>query len=594
MVDFGPRLTGNANHNAYIAWLEQELLSAGARLEPCSSYETTRWAVGEFGLEILSGPAAGPVEVVTYYPRSQETPAGGIEGKLVYGGAAPIPSFNANDLDSLISGIASYPAELAAWASALPSLIEGVVERNTVMVLDLPLPLPITSGIFLALATYLQWSGRSVVDWLVDDYKRAWIEPGLGIPLAPFQALGAAGVVFILDGSREALQGGYLPFVHGFEPIPALYVDRDTGNVLRAATAATPQARLTLTATRETVRTPSIVAVIPGESEESIILNTHTDGEGFAEENGGVCLVHLARHFGSLPAGQRLKRTIVFSLFTGHMDPQLPETQGFIDDNPQLVASAAAALTIEHFGCTQWIDDTASGYHATGQPEVLGVWTTQGPMFETTRAALQSSGVEHVVLLRPPVQFGVGAAFQSAGVPQIGAIAGPTYLLTISENGDMDKLDEELAAKQIAWIAELMWRLEDVSKAELRTGDPTLGRQAPSPPGTGGIGFMYATCAPPHAPQRLIIHVGHPGAGARAIELSLRATAGTMRGLRVELRRGRELIARAGVAALGTRAERVVLHRARGVRFAAGRYELTVIKRGRVIARQALVLRRRV
>jgi hypothetical protein len=188
------------------------------------------------------------------------------------------------------------------------------------------------------------------------------------------------------------------------------------------------------------------------------------------------------------------------------MDPELPETQGFIDDNPTLIEHAAAALTIEHFGCSEWIDDTASGYHATGQPEMLGCWTTQGPMFETTKAALQSSGLERVALLRPPVQFGVGAAFQSSGVPQIGAIAGPTYLLTISENGDIDKLDEQLAARQIAWIADLMWRLENVSAAALRTGDPTLGQPAPSPPGTGGKGFMYAVCAPPPVTQEHPAH----------------------------------------------------------------------------------------
>jgi hypothetical protein len=74
----------------------------------------------------------------------------------------------------------------------------------------------------------------------------------------------------------------------------------------------------------------------------------------------------------------------------------------------------------------------------------------------------------------------VGAAFQSAGVPQIGAIAGPEYLLTVSSNGDLDKLDEKLAARQIAWLADLARRVDAVPAAELRHGDPTLGTGAPS------------------------------------------------------------------------------------------------------------------
>jgi hypothetical protein len=99
-------------------------------------------------------------------------------------------------------------------------------------------------------------------------------------------------------------------------------------------------------------------------------------------------------------------------------------------------------------------------------------------------------------LLRPPVQFGVGAAFQSAGVPQVGAIAGPEYLLTVSEHGDLDKLDEALAARQIAWTADLIRRLDTVPREQLRRGDPTLGAGGRSgAPGAGGIHYQPASCS---------------------------------------------------------------------------------------------------
>ena len=91
MVDFGPRLTGSASHNRYIAWLEREFVKAGLRLEPCDVYETLRWQAKNFGLDVLEGSGAGRVKVGTYYPRSHETPAGGVTGPLVYGGTAPAP-----------------------------------------------------------------------------------------------------------------------------------------------------------------------------------------------------------------------------------------------------------------------------------------------------------------------------------------------------------------------------------------------------------------------------------------------------------------------------------------------------------------------
>jgi hypothetical protein len=218
-----------------------------------------------------------------------------------------------------------------------------------------------------------------------------------------------------------------------------------------------------------------VTAILPGASDETLIFNTHTDGQGFAEENGGVAFVQLARYFASRPPSKRLRRTLVFAAWPGHMTYDLPQTQGWIDAHPDLVKRAAAALTVEHLGCSEWVDTVDRGYHATGEAEMFAVWTTQGKMFELTRDTVVKHGLPRTALLRPPVQFGVGGAFQSAGVPQIGAIAGPEYLLTISDNGDLDKLDEHLAARQITWLADLAKQLDAVPAATLRQGDPTLG-----------------------------------------------------------------------------------------------------------------------
>ena len=469
MVEFGPRLTGSPSHAAYVDWMEQEFLAAGLQLRPCDGYTTSRWTMESFGLQV----AGKPVDVATYYVRSQQTGPSGVTGPLVYGGVAPALSVNGADLATLQAAIAAYPAAFSSWASGISGAVGGV--QGSIVLIDLPMPVPLTSAAFVELSTYLHWPGHTIADWATADYKRLWIEPGLGIPLAPWQQAGAAGVVFVVDSSWQALVGGYLPFTHGTEPLPALFVDRDTGLALRTAAAARPVARLTLTGTVKPTPVQSVTAVLPGESDETLIFNTHTDGQGFAEENGGVAFVELARHFASLPRRRRLKRTLVFAAWPGHMTWDLPQTQGWIDAHPDLVARAAAALTIEHLGCTEWIDSIDRGYHATGEPEMFGLWTTQGTMFKLVKASVIAHNLPRVAMLRPPVQFGVGAAFQSSGVPQIGAIAGPEYLVTVSDNGDLDKLDEHLAARQIRWLASLAHTLDGVSAADLRSGDPTLG-----------------------------------------------------------------------------------------------------------------------
>ncbi|HEX6714566.1 MAG TPA: hypothetical protein VF066_14325 [Thermoleophilaceae bacterium] len=477
MVEFGPRLTASTEHANYVSWLEDEFERAGLQVLPPDNYTTDRWLADQVSLDIVQGPAAGPVKLATYYTRSKETTPQGVSGPLVYGGMAPALSASGTDLGALQAAIERYPSELQAWAEGVGGTLGGGTQ-DSILLVDLPMPFPLTAAAFLPLATYLNWSGHTLADWATSDYKRFWIMPGLGVPLAPFQQMGAKGVVFTVDASYDALKGAYLPFTHGFEPLPAVYVDRDTGRALRAQAAGRPQTRLTLTASHAKAGTRAVTAVLPGDSKEAVIFNTHTDGQGFAEENGGVAFLHLARHFASLPANRRLKRTLVFAAWPGHMVADLPQTQGWIDAHPDLVERAAAALTIEHLGCSEWVDTIDRGYRPTGDAELFGIWTTQGKMFELTRDTVVAHDIPRAALLRPPVQFGVGAAFQSAGVPQIGAIAGPEYLLTLAANGDLDKLDERLAARQIRWIADLTRRLEGVSAEELRQGDPTLGMSA--------------------------------------------------------------------------------------------------------------------
>jgi hypothetical protein len=581
MVDFGPRLTGSKPHDDYVDWLKREFVKAGADLLPCDDYAYERWSVGRFGLEVLDGDSPGAVKIASYYTRSQETPEAGIEGPLVYGGTMPAPSTSGGDIGSLQAALARYPDEVASWAAALPGTLSGSPE-GSILVVDLPLPVPLTAAAFFALSTYLYWPGHTQADWAEIDYRRTWIMPGLGVPLSPFQGIGAAGVVFVVDRSSEALDGNYLPFDHGYEPLPALYVDRDTGRALRAQAGARPKARLTLTATRTKVTCPSVTAVIPGESEECLILNTHTDGQGFVEENGGVAFVQLARHFGSLPPGRRLKRTLVFAAWPGHMSGALPELEGWMGAHPDLVKRAAAAMTIEHLGCSEWIETADKGYHATGENEMFGCWTTQGKMFEVTRDALIAADLPRTALLRPPVQFGVGGAFQTAGVPQIGAIAGPEYLLTINSTGDMEKLDEKLASRQIAWLADIARRLEPISAEELRAGDPTLGSNPPS----GDVSTPHE-CRPPaeSGKPRLAAHVmrrhGH-------VAVSLSATGGALTGVTVEMRRGGRVIARSKPVKVGAAGRRIAFRR----RFAAGDYRLVVRRKGKVLLRRAVHIRR--
>ena len=121
--------------------------------------------------------------------------------------------------------------------------------------------------------------------------------------------------------------------------------------------------------------------------------------------------------------------------------------------------------------------DDDRGYRSTGETEIYGIWTTQGEMFDRVAPpALVASGLQRHALLAPPVQITPGRAFHWLGVPHVSGIAGPTYLLSVTEDGEMDKFDADLAARQIAFYADVVRRLDTADRAALARGDPTLGQ----------------------------------------------------------------------------------------------------------------------
>jgi hypothetical protein len=449
MVNFGPRLPGSAAHNAYVDWLEREFVRAGFTLRPAYEFQYTTWQPGRARLHVLDGPSAGPVTVSFPYVRSASTGREGITAPLSY----------------VSEGHGGSP--------------------GSIFVIDLPAPAKRNAGVFGAIMSYLYWPGHSASDLDTVDYTRAWTGPW-PTDFSSYLKAGAKAVVLIADNaSHAALAGGFSPHqAPSSTPIPVLVVDRDAGARLRQQAGAGRRARLVLDAPgrKSTMRT--ITAVLPGQTDETIICNTHSDGQNAIEENGGPALLGLARHFASLPPGQRLKRTLVINVWSAHMtDPTVqPELDGWIRTHPDLFNRAVGGVTIEHLGCTLWVDDPAKGYHGTGLNEPYAIWTTEGPTFELAQPLLAKHDLGLHALLHGPIMFTVGNWFQQYGLPMVSGIAGPAYLLVISRTGEIEKLNFALASRQIAFYHDVIRGFDNADPAALRTGDPGLGQ-----PVNGGL-----------------------------------------------------------------------------------------------------------
>jgi hypothetical protein len=436
MVDFGPRLTGYEEHHEFCDWIEDEFVKAGLELRPSDQIPYRRWRPGNLSLTVGSES----FEPATTFVRVPGTPAEGVTGPLVLDGEGP--------------------------------------DEGSILLVELSVPTKRTAGQFIAMSDYWQWRGHTAFEAAAEKFDRfAFSEWPL--TLQSYADRGVKAVIFIADAPREEVEGNWSPHQARVQPLPAVVVDRDMGAQLKAAALAQPESTLKVEADWKDTYVRQITGILPGESDEVIIVNSHTDGQNAFEENGAVALVHLARHFGSLGSGAKLKRTLVFIAWPGHMadvrnrpdDPNtLPEQFGWIPAHRDLFDRTVGAVTIEHLGATRWEEDPVDGYHPTGESDFYAIWTTLGAMQDLCKLALKKSDLQRHALLRPPIQVTPGVAWHHRGIPHVAGISCPKYLVRVSENGDIDKLDAGLAARQTGFYADVVRRLDTADPVALRAG----------------------------------------------------------------------------------------------------------------------------
>jgi hypothetical protein len=110
------------------------------------------------------------------------------------------------------------------------------------------------------------------------------------------------------------------------------------------------RAQLTLKAEALTgLKAQNGVAVIPGKSTETIVIDSHADAwfEGAGDNADGLAvMLSLARHFAKQQ--NRPERTLVFVVSAGHHSSGINGPRNFVNANPELAKLAVLVLNIEH------------------------------------------------------------------------------------------------------------------------------------------------------------------------------------------------------------------------------------------------------
>lgn len=481
LAALGVRPTGSAAQNRYISWIRKQLAAVpGARISE-ERFSINRWSHGTMALQLKVGEAATSVPIAAPVPYAQPTTSAGVSAPVV-----EIPDSEAITAANAAGRIVLRPAP----AGSVPNY-------------DFYLP---------------------VVSWLVYDPQNT-IDPTatfLGdfinynarvFDLRDAAAAGAKGILFVKELPSRQLTNHYEPYEGTPWKVPAIYLGADEGKQISDAIAsgAPVSARLVLHASYRTVQTPTIRALIPGESRQRIVIDSHTDGTNAVEDNGPIAMVAIARYLAGLTAACR-PRDVEFVFPTAHFYQRVVDPgkryggAGVIAtqlDSEYEQGKVSSVLTLEHLGAI----DYEQMPRADGGPGVellpnglraiqfIGITPSPGLVAAVTEV-VQRYGMERTILLQGAdapgstvpshCNFGgEGTPYNVHLLPTIGEISAPQSLYDPSFG--LEGIDFNVMHDELLGFTELVNKLATMSQTSV-AGEIPLEREERA---TGG-----ASCPP--------------------------------------------------------------------------------------------------
>ncbi len=415
---FGPRILGSAAHNKSIDWLTDKAREIdGMRIKP-EPYKVYRWLpkthmqdgpgldIGGAGGITVTQPDGSTVNVpeAGAVHWSQPTGKRGDGGPLVYLGP-----------DETIT------PENAAGKVVIRDFQLGSIPFGALQSL-------------LSIYTTPDLAGET-------DYTRPYLSPNLPQDLLDASKAGAAGVIFAWDVPRKQVRGYYDPHVGTIYGIPAVFAGSAEAEQLKVAAAQGSSAQVVVRAKIDRTKTRNVVARLPGQSPEKIVLAANTDGTSWVQENGVIGMLAFARYYADLPLRCR-PRTLELVFSSSHDSYR---NDGLSPEHYAVNSSKIAfAFTIEHLGAREILptgegSDRQLEFTGKGDPFLFAAGDSEA-LHQAAATATQSRNLDRTAVLKglgvpvsgqvPPIcsMGGLGTYFQSNLIPTLAMISGPWSL----------------------------------------------------------------------------------------------------------------------------------------------------------------------
>lgn len=447
----GPTFAGNPSWWSYLLFLEQGMKDRGVVDIKRETFTYQRWytsddrAAGKWSLQV-DGTDIG---VASYWAYSGETGDEGITARLVaYKPELPV-SFYKDRI--IVFEVPSSPETPHPWFR-IP-VFEHATDPESIPADPMDTTQTITYNQFyqLTYATLFGGLNRIVTE------------------SAP------AGALVIFNMSHPRAAGLYtFPVPSAVLGAPGLYLDRVAGAQVKAAMKNDDRAvaTLKLVSNREETEVWFLSGVLPGrdygkESDEMVLLISHTDGPSLTQENGPLGILGVLDHLSGHPQASR-RRSILVLLDPSHFMPP-GSAPDWYERNPGLAGKIVASVGIEHLGQVEY-KEQGGEFLATGRPELTGLMAQDNDvLIKMAIEAVTTHQLPRTLVYSPSreedgVWFGMGKVALERNIPGLGIMGfmGPYWATT----GRLDKFDAALMVRQIAAMAQLT---EGLMTADLQT-----------------------------------------------------------------------------------------------------------------------------
>src|SRR3954466_10670136 len=460
VAKLGARPTGSRAHARYIAWIRKQLKTIPGLETTDLSYKINRWSARRTTLELRVGGKPRHLAVAGPVPYSKPTGRRGVSAPLAFVSAG-------TKIDTANASGRIVVREAPAGSVQQALFLLPVVSWSTYDPNHTIDPSANFKGDFIA---YLE---------RIADRKAA-------------AAAGAKGIVFVKPLPRRQIKGHYEPYEGLPWGVPGAFLGADQGKRLTDAIdgGKHPTARLIVRARFKHVKTPTVLATLPGASKQRIVIDSHTDGTNAAEDNGPVAMVAMARYFAKLPQSCR-PRTLQFAFSTAHFYQRVksPDTRdGGAEQLAQKLdrdydkGTVSAVVVLEHLGAIDYEEvDRKTGPGSRLAPsglraiQFIGV-TPSPPLVNTVDQVVQSYDMQRTIMLQGAdapgntvpqhCSFGgEGTPYEKHLLPTVGVIAAPQSLYDPAFG--LEGIDFGVMHGELLGFTELLNRMGTMSQPEV-------------------------------------------------------------------------------------------------------------------------------